>query len=56
MPDHMRITEVTEIQFENDELADVAAQCLIDLARESESTTGSVEHASAAAAAAAAPS
>ena len=33
----MRITEVTEIQFVNDELVDVAAQCLVDFARESES-------------------
>ena len=27
--DHVRITEVTEIQFVNDGLVDVAAQCLV---------------------------
>ena len=37
--DLARITEVTEIQFANDELAAVAAQCLADLARESEATS-----------------
>ena len=45
--DHARVAEVTEIQFASDELVDVAAQCLADLARESESVNDSVEHASA---------
>ena len=49
--DHVRITEVTEIEFANAELVDVAAQCLVDIARESESVTSSVGLASAAAAA-----
>ena len=39
--DHARIAEVTEIQFVNDELVDVAAQRLV-VARESESGTSSV--------------
>ena len=49
--DHERIAEVTEIQFVNDELVDVAVQCLVDIARESESMTSSVGVASSAAAA-----
>ena len=39
--DHARISEVTEIQFVNEELVDVAAQCLVDIAKESESVTSS---------------
>ena len=42
--DLARITEVTEIQFANDELVTVAAQCLADLAREFESTSLSTDH------------
>ena len=50
--DHVRIAEVTEIQFAKDELVDVAVQCLVDIARESESVTNSVGVASPARAAA----
>ena len=49
--DHVRITEVTKIQFAKDELINVAVQCLVDIAKESESVTSSVEVASAALAA-----
>ena len=49
--DHTRVTEVTEIQFASDELVDVAAQCLVDLAKESEAPNDSAGHASAASAA-----
>ena len=46
-----RIAEVTEIQFETDDLVDVAAQCLVDIAKEMESTDKSTGVASAATAA-----
>ena len=38
----MRIAEVTEIQFVTEELVDVAAQCLVDIAKEMESMDNSV--------------
>ena len=46
-----RIAEVTEIQFETDDLVDVAAQCLVDIAKEMESADKSTGVASAATAA-----
>ena len=45
--DHARVTEVTEIQYASDELVAVAAQCLADLARESESASDPTGHDSA---------
>ena len=48
--DLARISEVTEIEFASDELVVVAAQCLADLARESDSRSESTEHTSAASA------
>ena len=41
--DQARVAEVTEIQFANDELVVVAAQCLVDLAREGATETPSVQ-------------
>ena len=49
--DHTHITEVTDIQFASDELVDAAAQCLDDLAKETESANDYVKHAGAATAA-----
>ena len=49
--DLVRIAEVTEIQFVTEELVDVAAQCLVEIAKEIESTDSSVGATGAAAAA-----
>ena len=40
--DLVRVAEVTEIQFVTEELVDVAAQCLVDIAKEMESMDNSV--------------
>ena len=53
--DHVCIAEVTEIQYASDELVDVAAQCLVDLAKETESANESIGRDNAAAAAASSP-